>query len=140
GLLVTKTGSTVNAPVPTGYQTVSSKSLEKFIAKKNPWLSSEKKTQYAAFIDIYSQRYNLDPKIVTALIARESSFKYDAVSSAGAKGLGQLMDGTAKDMGVSNSFDPVENIKGTTKYLNWLMTRTDKDISKTLASYNMGPG
>ena len=83
--------------------------------------------------------YTLPKALVKAVIAVESSFNPKAVSPAGAQGLMQLMPATAKEMEVTNSFDPVANIYGGTRYLRILATRFKGDIRKTLAAYNAGP-
>ena len=65
--------------------------------------------------------------------------KEKAVSKVKAKGLMQLMDETAREMGVSNSFDPKANIFGGTKYIATMLRKFDGDIEKSLAAYNAGP-
>jgi Rod binding domain-containing protein len=87
-----------------------------------------------------SKQYNVSPRLIYSVIAAESGGRYDAVSSRGAKGLMQLADSTAEQMGVSDSLDPHENIIGGTKYLRELLDRYDGDLRLTLAAYNAGPG
>jgi soluble lytic murein transglycosylase-like protein len=74
------------------------------------------------------------------VIQVESEYKSDAVSPAGAEGLMQLMPQTAEELGVENSFNPVENIEGGVKYLHQLLTHFDGNTSLALAAYNAGPG
>ncbi len=111
--------------------------FQKFIQKYK--LDKNSANNIGTYVSYYSKQNNIDPKLVLAVIARESSFRTNAVSSAGAMGLGQLMKPTAKEMGVVNAFDPQENVKGTTRYLSWLLKRTKGNLEKALASYNMGP-
>jgi soluble lytic murein transglycosylase-like protein len=85
-------------------------------------------------------QYNLPPELVTAVIRAESNFKVRAVSSAGARGLMQLMPATAKELGVENSFDIEQNIDGGAKYLRKMLDRFGGNVRKALAAYNAGPG
>lgn len=83
---------------------------------------------------------DVSPAFVLAVIGIESAGKPDAVSSAGAKGLMQLIPDTAKRFGVSDSSDPAQNIKGGVAYLDWLMKRFDHDPLMVIAAYNAGEG
>ena len=83
---------------------------------------------------------NVSPALVLALISVESAGNGDAVSSAGAQGLMQLMPATAARFGVTDRADPVENIKGGVAYLAWLMDHFDNDPILVLAGYNAGEG
>jgi hypothetical protein len=87
-----------------------------------------------------SQKFGVSEALIKAVIETESHFKPDTVSSAGAKGLMQLMDGTARGLGVSNSFDPEQNINGGTKYLSYQLKRYNGHENTALAAYNAGPG
>jgi len=86
------------------------------------------------------EEYDLDKSLISAVIAQESGGNQYAVSKAGAKGLMQLMDSTARDLGVSNSFSPRHNIMGGAKYLRSLLDKYDGNEELALASYNAGPG
>lgn len=88
----------------------------------------------------FSRLHNVDPKLVTALVAAESAFRRHARSPVGAQGLGQLMPGTAAMLGVTNPWDPDQNISGTVRYLARQLQRWDQSASLALASYNAGPG
>ncbi len=96
------------------------------------------KTGYDSIIDRVSRKYKLNPDLVKSVVMVESGGDATAVSPAGAKGLMQLTDTTAADMGVNDVFDPKENIEGGTKYLRKLIDRFG-DIEKALAAYNAGP-
>lgn len=114
--------------------------FKNFIRKHNPGMQKSLANKITVSIFKYSKAVNIDPKLILALIAKESSFNTHAVSPVGAMGLGQLMRGTASGLGVSNPFNPIENIKGTTKYVSQLSKKFKGNIDLTLASYNMGPG
>ena len=83
--------------------------------------------------------YNLDPALIAAIIKSESAFDSQAVSWAGAQGLMQLMPGTARDMGVVNSFDPEDNIMGGSRYIRRMLNRFGGDLTLAIAAYNCGP-
>jgi len=87
-----------------------------------------------------SERYGVDPALVHAVIRVESGYDSKAVSSAGAKGLMQLMDATAASLGVADSFDPVQNVNGGTRFLSFLLTKYNGNEGVALAAYNAGPG
>ena len=85
-----------------------------------------------------ARRHGLDPDLVLAVIAVESAFRPDAVSPKGAQGLMQLMPPTARGLGVTDSFDPRQNIEAGVRYLKYLQDMY-KDDRLALAAYNAGP-
>ncbi len=101
---------------------------------------SDRIEQYMPIIQDAASKFGISENLIKSVIRTESAGKHDAVSPVGAKGLMQLMDGTASDMGVEDSFDPKQNIMGGAKYLKYLMDRFENDTETALAAYNAGPG
>jgi soluble lytic murein transglycosylase-like protein len=96
-------------------------------------------TPYAAEIDAAAKKYNVDPALLRGLIRQESNFNPNAGSPAGARGLTQLMPGTAAALGVDPSV-PAQAIEGGAKYLRQQLDKFGNDPAKALAAYNAGPG
>ncbi len=96
-------------------------------------------SSYKDAIEAYSIAYEVDPKLIKAIIAIESCFDRKAVSSVGAQGLMQLMPATAKELGIDNSFDANSNIRGGIKYFSLMLTRFNDNTELALAAYNAGP-
>jgi soluble lytic murein transglycosylase-like protein len=104
----------------------------------NPQLSARQSLRLARCVIAEADAQGMDARLLVALIAVESSWHPRAVSSAGATGLGQLMPGTAADLGVDPD-DPQANIHGAAVYLRTLINRYGS-YSLALAAYNAGPG
>jgi hypothetical protein len=92
------------------------------------------------FIVESGARHGVDPVLLYSIMHRESSFKRFALSPKGARGLMQLMPGTAVRFGVTNIFDPRQNIEGAARYVRFLLDKFDGDVRLTLAGYNAGEG
>lgn len=95
---------------------------------------------YEAPIRNASLRHGVDSNLVKAVIQAESGYDSKAVSSAGAKGLMQLMDATGQGLGVTDPFDAVQNIEGGTRFLSGLLRKYNGNEAVALAAYNAGPG
>ena len=87
-----------------------------------------------------SRRYAIDPLLIYSQMHQESTFKPRAVSYKGASGLMQLMPATARRLGVTNIFDPKQNIDGGVRYMRMLLDMFGGDVSLALAGYNAGEG
>jgi len=94
---------------------------------------------YVAKVAELSARFDLSPALIEALVWQESRWRANAVSPVGARGLAQLMPGTARQMGV-DADDPFANLEGGARYLREQLDRFDGDLEKALAAYNAGPG
>ncbi len=93
----------------------------------------------AEMLNKASHEHNLDVDLLASLVKAESGGNARAVSRAGARGLMQLMPGTATELGVQDSFEPRQNVRGGTAYLDALLTRYHDNLALALAAYNAGP-
>ena len=94
---------------------------------------------FATLIASSARTHGVAPELVASVIAVESNFNPNAVSWKNARGLMQLMPGTAERFGVKNVLDPQQNIDAGTRYLKELLLKYDGDLVLTLAAYNAGP-
>jgi len=99
----------------------------------------EKGTRLSTLIDHYADRFHLDAALVKAVIKVESDFDPKVVSRKGAQGLMQLMPQTAREVGVSDPFDPGQSIYGGTYYLRRMLDIFNSNLDYALAAYNAGP-
>ncbi len=95
--------------------------------------------EYATTVAQLAARYDLSPSLIEALVWQESRWNANAVSPKGARGLAQLMPGTARQLGV-DSDNPYTNLEGGARYLREQLDRFGGDLEKALAAYNAGPG
>lgn len=125
-----------NAPIK------STPSTARYLAPNGNFMErvSNRLNGFTNIINSAAEKYDLPQSLIKAVITTESAAIPNAVSSVGAKGLMQLMDGTAKSLGVGNSFDPRENIMGGAKYLRQMLNSFDGNLDLALAAYNAGPG
>lgn len=91
-------------------------------------------------VDAIAPASGLEPQLLLAVISAESGFRAKAVSPKGAQGLMQLMPATARRLGVTDSFDPEQNVRGGARYLNELLRMFNDDMRLALAAYNAGEG
>jgi hypothetical protein len=139
--------STAASPASAAPTTMPASHLAEYahvLTQFNPNLSSLESNALADRVRIESLFYQLDPRLLVALVATESSWHPYAVSPVGARGLGQLMPGTAAGLGV-DAFSPHDNLNGTARYLRGLLDRyaaypQTQRYRLALAGYNAGPG
>lgn len=95
---------------------------------------------YGDIIENTAKKYNISSALVKSVIKAESDFNPNSVSSAGAMGLMQLMPDTARDLGVTDAFDPSQNIEAGVKFLKDMLNKFGGNLELALAAYNAGPG
>ncbi len=111
--------------------------IENLALSQNPGLGRTRASELAVWIVVQARRHGLDPHLVAAVVAAESSFRPDAVSAAGARGLMQLMPATARALGVDSGC-PFANVAGGVRYLRAQLERFGS-LTVALAAYNAGP-
>ena len=97
-------------------------------------------SQIQSLVADASSRNDVPPGLVNAVVMAESAGDPSAVSTAGAQGLMQLMPGTSESCGISNPFDPQQNVDCGTRYLRGLLERYNNNVELAVAAYNAGPG
>ena len=97
------------------------------------------RSQFDSLIAAIARNQGLNPSIIKSIIEVESGYNPHAKSSKGAMGLMQLMPQTAQDLGVSDPWDPTENITAGTRYISWLLKKYNGNLTLALAAYNAGP-
>lgn len=123
------------------FEAAAKESIGKYIAPRAKRISSDEASLLIDSIMKYSKEYDINPKIVTALIDRESGFNPKSISSSNAQGLAQLLPSTAKDIGIQNPFDIEEGTKGAALYLKMMMDKwrgLSDQVVLALASYAEG--
>ena len=121
------------------------KIVEEGVFPRRSWRYSEEsgplfKSKYNEIIIRAAKHFDVDAALVSAVIKAESDYDAREVSHKGARGLMQLMPATAERFGVTNSFDPEENIYAGTRYLRWLLKTFDDNADLAVAAYNAGEG
>ena len=124
-----------NIPPP---GTVRDLKLRQPVTVSEPVRAQNRKSGYDAIIRRYAGEFRLDPSLVRSMIETESAFDSRAISPKGARGLMQLMPATALRVGVQNSFDPEQNIRGGMQHMRGLLDRFNNDLQLSLAAYNAG--
>jgi len=112
------------------------------VASTNPTGGAGDSTLTGPYADLFTaagRRYGVDPALLSAVAKNESSYRPDAVSHAGARGLMQLMPATARGLGV-DAFDPKQAVDGAARLLSGYLGDYDGDVRLALAAYNAGPG
>ncbi|GBU10208.1 hypothetical protein AwWohl_13460 [Gammaproteobacteria bacterium] len=108
--------------------------------QRNLWRVNQQNQEiYKPYIELIAAQVSIDPALIHAIISAESAFHIKARSHVGAMGLMQLMPATAKRFGVTDAYDPLQNIRGGATYLRWLLDRFGS-VTLAAAGYNAGEG
>lgn len=136
-LQISKVGTTGSVPLSFAAQAGSAQQSSSF---SKLFSAAQQSTNLDTVFEKASQAYGVPTALLKAVAKAESNFDPNAQSSAGAQGVMQLMPGTARSLGVSDSFDAEQNIMGGAKYLSQLLREFDGDTTLAVAAYNAGPG
>ena len=111
----------------------------RYTSNRRGGTSGFRRATYLPHVQAAELRYAIPAGLLDALVWTESRYNPVAVSKAGAAGLGQLMPGTARELGVANRFDPLDNLNGAARYLRQMLDKFGV-VHLALAAYNAGPG
>ncbi len=124
-------------------QAQKSQYIDKYCAHQRPSVQlnqPQERQDIDRLIDQVAEKVSLAPALIHSVVATESAYRTDAISPVGAQGLMQLMPETAKELGVTDSFNAHENLLGGSRYLKQLLDKYDGDLDHALAAYNWGQG
>jgi len=126
-------------PTPAAFQDLFARAYERH-REANAASPPAGPTEWDSLLTREALNNRLDPQLLRAVMVAESAGDPNAVSTAGAQGLMQLMPGTAAGLGVTDAFDPAQNVAGGARYLRAMLDRFGGDVRKAVAAYNAGPG